>query len=568
MSMLRFLRPGYIPTFLRGKDDLQIQREIVLQSILNSLMLFSLVAFLYWGISVSWRIGAQTLTLILAGLASLAIITLIRRLPFLFRSLVVISTLASIGVIDFLHNGLSGNGAIFFLTICGIAAAFYGMKVGIATIVLAGLSEGLIGWLMITHRVKFPTFAAMVTSGEPFQWLYSIFTLLLCAILITTGVFQFSWGLSRTLRDLRGVTRSLEQERSELEKRVAIRTEEISHKAAQLEAARQVAARISAQSDIESLLETAAGVVREQFGLYYTAIFLADEANEYAVLRAGTGDAGKVMLQRHHRLKIGEVGIVGHVMSKGEPRIAGNVDEDPAHYKNPDLPDTRSEMGVPLKIGNRVIGVLDVQSDRRNAFSSDDVDVLQTIADQLAAALDKAQILEQYQDNLRTLQRQAQQFTRDAWLQHLRNANRPFAYRFRQDKIETIAPDRELATETIDQLHPTSMNVEGGQTVLTLPIRLRGQIIGLVKLRLATPHLNQEMTRLLENAIERMALSLDNVRLLEEVQTRAERERLVGDISSKVRSATDVDSILQITANELGRSLGVSEVIVQLNPAA
>ena len=564
MSFMQYVRPDSIPPYLLEKDDLQLQREIVLQHILNTAFLFSLAAFVYWFSTVQWQVRHPLFIPFGIFLIVFLFVMVNRRLPFLLRVAFVMGLLFIVSLVDLVRNGLSGSGPLYLLTFAVTGGALLGIRAGVVTLILASLSEAFIGWLMVTRQILLPTFSIMVSSGEPEAWLYSIFSTILCGVCLAGGVFQFSFGLTRTLKNFRDLARTLEAERGLLEVRVEQRTEELARKAAQLEAARQVAAKIAAQPDIDSLLRTTVDVVREQFAHYYVAVFLPDADQQYAVLRAGTGEPGRQMLERGHSLRIGAVGIVGYVMSKGEPRITGNVEEDPTHYNNPYLPETRSEMAVAMKLGEQIVGVLDVQSTRRNAFSADDVDVLQTIADQLASALDKARLLEQYQKNLTASLESAQQMTRTSWQQHLRKAHPRYAYRYKQLKVESITPDPAGLHQIVWRDGDISSTDEGSLRVLQMPIRLRSQTLGVVKLSLAANQAKPEMISLLQNAVDRMAVSLDNVRLLEEIQTRSERERLVGDIASKVRAATNIESILSTTANELGRSLGVSEIVVQL----
>ena len=564
MSFLQNVKPDYIPAFLQGKDDLQIQREMVLQHILNTAALFSMGAFLYWLSSIQWQVRHPFVIPLGLALLVFFFVTIYRRLPYGLRAAFLLIVLSAVSAIDLLRNGLGGSGLLYLLTAALTGGALFGIRTGIITFILAIFGEIIIGWLMISRRIPLPALTITANSGIPEAWLFSIFSTILCGVCLAGAVFQFSSGLSHTLKSLRQLTKTLETERSQLGERVEQRTQELKFKAAQLEAARQVAAKIAAQSDIDLLLSTTVDVVREQFGYYYAAVFLPDVDQQYAVLRAGTGEAGQQMLQRGHSLRIGAVGIVGYVMSAGEPRITGNVDEDPAHYKNPYLPETRSEMAVAMKLGEQIVGVLDVQSTRRNTFSADDVDVLQTIADQLASALDKARLLEQYQKNLAASQESAQELTREAWQQHLRKSRPGYAYRYKQLKVEPIESNPEEMNEIIWQNDAVSSNEEGSYRILHLPVRLRNQTLGVVKLTIASNQATPEMLSLVQNAVDRMAVSLDNVRLLEEIQTRAERERMVGEIATKVRAATNIEAILSTTAQELGRSLGVSEVIVQL----
>ncbi len=314
-------------------------------------------------------------------------------------------------------------------------------------------------------------------------------------------------------------------------------------------------------------------MIRDRFEYYHAGIFLSDEQDEYAVLSAATGDAGRQMLANKHCLKIGTAGMVGFVVNQGEPRVAGDVNSDSTHYKNPLLPDTRSEIALPLKVGRRVIGALDVQSVTENAFTSEDVRMLQTIADQLANAVDKARILQQLQDNLNELEVNQQQTTRQAWEAHLRNARKKFAYRFKNSRLEGNVSETPQAIEAAARGKPVVRVIQSAHgdgttpiTTLAVPIKLRNHVLGVVDLHFESSKVSPDLVAIIESTVDRLAVSLDNARLLEEIQLSAERDRLVSDITSKVRSSAEVDNILRIAAQEIGKSLGASEVVVQLRP--
>jgi K+-sensing histidine kinase KdpD/DNA-binding response OmpR family regulator len=171
--------------------------------------------------------------------------------------------------------------------------------------------------------------------------------------------------------------------------------EETQRRAAQLATASEVARESTSILDVNQLLNETVVLISEQFGFYHAGVFLLDERNEYAVLHAASSEGGRRMLARGHELRVGRVGIVGHVAATGEPRVALDVGQDATHFANPDLPDTRSEMGLPLKVREQVIGVLDVQSTEEAAFSDEDVEVLQTLADQLAGAIANARLFQE-----------------------------------------------------------------------------------------------------------------------------------------------------------------------------
>jgi PAS domain S-box-containing protein len=189
----------------------------------------------------------------------------------------------------------------------------------------------------------------------------------------------------------------VQRQADELEQRVTERTAELEHRTLQLQTAAEVARDAAIAHDLDGLLERAANLICERFGFYHTGIFLVDLQGEHAVLKAGTGEPGREMIEHGHKLRVAEEGIVGHVVGSGEPRIALDVGADAVHFKNPYLPDTRSEMALPLKVGERIIGALDVQSTEKAAFGEQDVATLQLMTDQLAIAIERTRLFEQTQ---------------------------------------------------------------------------------------------------------------------------------------------------------------------------
>jgi two-component system cell cycle sensor histidine kinase/response regulator CckA len=192
----------------------------------------------------------------------------------------------------------------------------------------------------------------------------------------------------------------IQRHAEELEQRVAERTRDLERRTAQLQVAAEVARDAVTAHNLDDLLSSAVDLVRERFGYYHAGIFLLDRPGEYAVLRAATGEAGRQMLEAEHKLKVGEVGIVGYVTGSGRSRVSLDVGADAVHFENPSLSRTRSEMALPLKVGGRVIGALDVQSIHEAAFDEDDVATLQIMADQLAVAIERTQLFEQTQATL------------------------------------------------------------------------------------------------------------------------------------------------------------------------
>ena len=334
-----------------------------------------------------------------------------------------------------------------------------------------------------------------------------------------------------------------------LEQRVAQRTADLARRTAQLEAAATIARRAAEIRDVDVLLNETVRLISDRFGFYHAGIFLVDEAGEYAVLRAASSEGGQRMLARGHRLAVGKVGIVGYVAGTGKPRIALDVGADAVFFDNPDLPLTRSEMALPLKVGERVIGVLDVQSVEPAAFTEEDVSVLQTLADQVALAIENARLLEESRRALEELERLYGGRAREAW--QVWAALRPAAYRYTGVDVEPLPA-------------PVPLTGEGDGRQLAVPIRLWGQAIGTVLLKRTEeqPPWSPEERRLAEEMGEQIALALENARLIAETESRAARERLLSEMTSRLTRSLDMDALLDAAVRELARLPEVAEVAV------
>jgi GAF domain-containing protein len=268
------------------------------------------------------------------------------------------------------------------------------------------------------------------------------------------------------------------------------------------------------------------------------------------------------MLARGHALKVGQVGIVGYVTSSGQPRIALDVGGDAVYFDNPDLPLTRSEMALPLKVRERIIGALDVQSTEVNAFTQEDVETLSILADQVAIAIENARLLEETQQALSEIQAVYGESISRAW--ERKTARNPLGYQYSvaggrplREPIER--EESRLALEVGRIQHSAG---EDGPASLAVPIRLRDQVIGVVNIRAneGNRQWKEDDIAIVEATVERLALALENARLFEETSGRAAREHAVADITSKIRQTNDPQAMIRTAIQELQRVLGVTRV--------
>ncbi len=317
----------------------------------------------------------------------------------------------------------------------------------------------------------------------------------------------------------------------------------------QLQTASQVAQEANSIHDIKQLLEHIVHLISERFGFYHVGIFMNDRLGQFTVLQAANSEGGRHMLARNHKLRIGEVGIVGYVAAKGEPRIALDVGEDAVYFDNPDLPETRSEMALPIKIAGQVIGVLDIQSKDPGAFDEDDVTVLQTIADSLESAIENARLLSELQSNLEEIRRLHRQYLGHAWSQ-IASPDQPIEYIYQRD---VLLP--EARTQKIE-----------------IPLKVRDVEIGTLTLEKEVPPSEDERSvawsedeiGLIQKVIAQSAQALENSRLLNEAQRLARREQHINWIRSQISASTHPQSILENAVRELGKALRASKAYIQI----
>lgn len=576
MSFWRYWKPDNLPDSLRQKGALDVQREVILQSLYNiTLVIFTIISAVALLVTVIYPSSSTIFQsdkegVYIASYLTFAFFALNRKIRYPIRAGAIILFPQALGAFALISYGLSGTGITFLFASILLANLLFRQKVAIIFDALAILILAGTGALMLTGQVALPPTSVQANSGDPMQWLIASLVFVFTASILTILIFMILHSMNGVILKSEKLTHDLEEERGSLDSRAKERSVALEKRLDQFEIASQIARDISIESNLASLLNNAVNLIRDRFGFYHVGVFINDEKGEYAILRAATGTAGQTMLERSHRLRIGQTGIVGYVAAHGEARIALNVQDDPVHYKNPDLPDTRAEMALPLRLGDQTIGALDVQSVIPDAFSQEDARVLQTIADQLAIAFEKTGLVERLEQSLTELDQVDRNATQKAWHDHLRASRQKLAYRYHNaqlsDQVEASQQlmQAQMLGETIVQVVPGQDGQDQPSTVLAVPIKLRNQVLGAVDIRFQSATVSPDLITLIEGTVNRLAVSLENARLVEENQARAERERVVNEISSKVRSASDVDSVLRVAAQEIGRSLGVSEVTVQL----
>lgn len=401
---------------------------------------------------------------------------------------------------------------------------------------------------------------------EPVTWpeLYALyFAAYAVAVVIMLIQWMFNSSLSRGLqhaeeKHAKAVRsqRLLKKQAQELATANAV----LQKRTLQLQTAAQISQAASSVLDLDELMQHAVKLVRERFDLYYVGLFLVDEAGadagrQWAVLRAGTEEAGQRMVAQGHKFEVGGDSTIGWCIANAQVCIAPDPGA-PSHGSptqvNALLPGTRSQIVLPLRSRGRGIGALDVHSAEREGFSHEDIAGLQTVADQLAVAIDNAQLFAETRarlEELEEMEARHRRAVREQWTDSVSAQAAPSYERTRPG----VAP---LGEATTTEVLPT----------VAVPLSLRGEVIGTLGLHGTEGgrRWTDDEIALVEAVADQMALALENVRLLGETQQRAERERLIANITAQVRSSRDPETILRTAVRALGAALGTDRALVQL----
>jgi len=382
--------------------------------------------------------------------------------------------------------------------------------------------------------------------------------------------------------------------------------EESRIRAFELETAAEIARDISGSLNLDELLAKAVNYIRERFVFSHAAIFLLDVPGEFAVIREATGEAGSQMKRVGHKLGVGSKSIVGYVAGRGELLVVNDTAKDATYYANPLLPDTRSEAAIPLKIGDRIVGVLDVQGAHPYAFHEDNLRTLQILADQMAVAVVNSELFAETQEHLsqhRLLHHITTTAASGTTLEEaLENAVTGLQVTLGGDRVAIMLADREkkilevkaavgYSEEIMNIRVPIGAGITGWaaahrrplrvddvtgdpryiqaspntRSELAIPLVYRNEVLGVLNVESeqigAYTENDEEMLGTLGGSL---AAIIANARLLEQIRGQAERERALYEITSKIRRSTDMQTILATTASELTKVVGARRTQIRI----
>lgn len=570
--MLKNFRTIFTPQELNDRESQATFR------VLNAVLLISLLAALGTLVAVftfATSPYAQAVIIAMTGILLFSYILLRRRILLPARVMAPLSIFIMVVFLLIVGSGIHDVSLITFTGVIILASLTLGQR---ATFVFAGLiivavfGVGLaeMNGLLVTDA------SFMATPDDPF-----LISIVVLAITFAQVILINRLNLS--IQDAREnekaqveANRELTELKNALEVHVEERTIELeranrlnTHRAAQFESITQITRSTTGlMKELGALLPDITESISKQFGYYHVGIFLLDDSLEHAVLAASNSAGGKRMLEKGFRLRVGEAGIVETVAASGAPRIALDTGADPVLFDNPNLPETHSEIAVPLKSGGRVVGVLDIQSAEPSAFSNEDITTLSVLADQISIAIENTRLYETARKSLEQTEAAYRQYVQQQWTRLVRDEKLK-GYRFASGASAPLQEPLDLGEAARVSEEGKIYQREGaqnnGMAELAIPVKLRGEVIGILHISTPKkPRWTDDDIDIAEAVAERLALSMENARLFQASANRATRERIASDISSKIGGNIRTENILQTTAQELSQALGGSDVLIQM----
>jgi GAF domain-containing protein len=472
-----------------------------------------------------------------------------------------------IAILTIVLGGVYGVAFSAHLVVVAVAGFLLGGRGAAAFGALSILAALGVAWAQENNYLPVP----LGESTPLFMWLsLSVYVLTMGAIihLATSNLYAALARARQSEQSLSSSYRQLEESRSALDDQTRI----LESRTAQLRAAAGLSRTVVSLLDMKELLWQAADLLGEQFDLYHVGIFQIDGTGRWAEYRAGAGEAGNLLAEQGFRLEVGGDSMVGWCTAQAQSRIVQDVRVEDGEVKggrvdHPLVPQTRSEAALPLIARDRVLGALSLQSDRPGTFDPDTVAILQTIADQIAVAMDNVRLLASSQQALEAARRAYGESTRQAWAELLRGRG-GWGYRFEGADVTPLEGDG-----------PGEIAGDRPGTEVDIPLKIRDKVVGVLNFQkeaepsgtgdagVPSAAWTADEIRLLERLVERMGLALESARLYQDTQRRATRERLIGEVATRMRESLEMETLLRTAASEMRRALDLDDLVVRLTPA-
>lgn len=581
-------------------EDIQVLREQVLQIVLRITTIFGAILVLTNAISVAQQQAWPLLVVFLVAYLGILICTFVPKIPFKIRATVTILIPIGLSLTDILDLGLSGDGMVWLFTSA------------ILTSILLGSRWTLINWIL--QAILLVTVAGLSITGvilvsapdftTPTTWVDIALDYVFLGVIVTAGLNILINGLERSLQTTQIATTAVQSHSIHLERRVN-----------QLRTVAEISRAISLEATTENYLQKLADLIQERLNLYYVGVFILDEEKRFAILKAGTGEPGKTMLELGHKLEIGGNSMISWCITHQQARIALDVGQEAVRFDNPHLPHTRSELALPLKTSQEILGAVSIQSSEAQAFDSDDLTVLGGLADNLATAILNARLFEESQNQLQeintlysaSLSMYTSVQSQDALLtiaQHMlkvsgtqnyvisswdtekdevvtlfgftagENVSHEFGQRYKLADYPLTAKvlkERFIATvrgddPKADRAEVSLMEEVNLKSLLMVPLVTQDKVIGLMELHDEVNYrdFSPQQIRLVEALSAQAAVVIEMTNLFAQSRRTARNEQIINQITTKFQQSLNVEEVMKTVILELAKALNLEEATIQL----
>lgn len=428
-----------------------------------------------------------------------------------------------------------------------IAALSRGLQIQIVPF-LALLSLIIVFSVLLLNRMVVPPLAELVVATQA----------------VVRGDFDLPLnGLDRQ-DEIGNLTKSFAEMRQEINHLTQTTNRRLENRTRDVQIIQTISESIINETDLDDLLDHVVELVVDNFpSIYHAQIFLLDQEGTAAVLRASTGERGRALLRRGHRLAVGSVSVIGQVTEQGQITTARDTAESNLHRTNEFLPETRAELAIPLQLNGRVVGALDVQSKQRDSFDDDQIEALKTLADQITIAIENVRLYAEYRRLVSTTEARRRTTMRQSWREVMRDERKTgLSHTAGNETGYDFTALREEASQIRKAAigKPTTRNT----IPFVVPIELQGELLGMVEYEIPKLSFTHDKVALAEELVNRLAISLENARLLQDNQQVATRESVVNTVSARLTGQTDINTVLEIALEEISRVLRTPQVAIKM----
>jgi GAF domain-containing protein len=568
MSFFQRITPGNLPDEINPQNIIEVTQEKILQIsiILNGLLGFF---FLIAGglIALNYQTRVVGVIAILIFILSMTLM-LNRDIPRYYRVHGLLFSLFNLGISMLLIFGANGVDIPIFLAlvICSIFVANF--RTTIYTSVLSVFTHLLLG-IFTTYLPE--TQSVLVTYLKPTggaYWAITSAIMSLVIVLLLVVIYRFKNDLTHEiLENYRRIESSAIEKQLNREK-LTQQEQLLDIKTKNMEFLSLMVREFNQIPTLAVLYQSAVEKLQKALNLYHVGIYILSNNQRRVSLVAAGGESVDEMLRQYQNVNLNEIGVLQETFQHQETRIAVNRGGQSINFL---LPESLSEIAIPLRSRNQIIGILSIHQNDLDAFTQDNIIQFQIIAEQLSSSIEKLQFYEENQGNIFEIEKGYKEFTERSWREYMLAARKSHHLLYSEGVFSTVQSELDDETNAIRTtglpifIRDSQKGKKGSSlSKLIIPIKVRNAVLGVMKVEFDSAQISGNVQQLIENITERLSISVENARLLEEVQMRSARDHLITTVSSKVRSSTDIDGILRSTAEEIGNAFGLSKVIVQL----